>query len=65
VKTESHGCVSALSAALFVLSIPLLAQKVSPAFPRDRAKNVLDNETVAIWDVTWPKGKSTGMLERR
>jgi hypothetical protein len=65
VKTESHGRVSALSAALFVLSIPLLAQKVSPAFPRDRAKNVLDNETVAIWDVTWPKGKSTGMLERR
>ena len=50
---------------MWVGSIPVLAQKAVPAFPRDGARNVLDNATVAIWDVTWPRGKSTGPLERR
>ena len=65
MRTGFQGAGTALMAALLVCSIPLLAQKSVPAFPRDGARNVLDNATVAIWDVTWPKGKSTGLLERR
>ena len=65
MRTGFHGAVTAGLAALWVGSIPVLAQKAVPAFPRDGARNVLDNATVAIWDVTWPKGKSTGLLERR
>jgi hypothetical protein len=57
--------VGVVLTVLAVFSLPVLAQKSLPAFPRDGAKNVLDNDTVAIWDVTWPKGKSTGMRERR
>jgi hypothetical protein len=37
----------------------------TPAFPRDGARKVLENETIAIWDVTYTKGKPTGMLQRR
>src|SRR5687768_1759078 len=65
VRVGDHWIARALAAALFVGSVPLLAQKAVPAFPRDGARNVLDNDTVAIWDVTWPKGKSIGPLERR
>jgi hypothetical protein len=48
---------------LFV-SWPLLAQKGAPSFPRDGAKQLLDNQFVTIWDVTYEKGKSSGMRER-
>jgi hypothetical protein len=50
------------------LSLALHAQQVRqpvPAFPRDGARKVLENDTIAIWDVTWPKGKPTGLLQRR
>ena len=62
---QAGRMVGVVLAALSVFSLPLFAQKSGPAFPRDGAKNVLDNDTVAIWDVTWPKGKSTGLREHR
>jgi hypothetical protein len=65
VRIGRDAVAGALAAALFAGSIPLLAQKAVPAFPREGARNVLDNDTVAIWDVTWPKGRTTGLLERR
>ncbi len=32
---------------------------VEPAFPRESAKNVLDNERVRFWDYTWQTKKPT------
>lgn len=32
-----------------------------PPFPRDGAKKIFENERVAIWDVTWIKGRRTPM----
>ena len=59
-KRFGRGVIVAL-AALF-LSLPLTpAQKDTAAFPADIAKKFNENELVTIWDVTWVKGKSTGM----
>jgi predicted metal-dependent enzyme (double-stranded beta helix superfamily) len=43
------------------LSIGILAQTYPPPFPRTGATKLLENERVVVWDVTWPKGVSTGM----
>ena len=59
-------CPITLALAFAVSSTAFLsAQKSAPAFPREGVRKVQDNDTIAIWDVTWPKGKTTGMLERR
>lgn len=34
---------------------------LSPAFPRDNAKAVLDNDRVRMWDYTWTPNKPTEM----
>jgi hypothetical protein len=31
---------------------------VAPAFPREGATSVLENERVAVWNVTWPSGSA-------
>jgi hypothetical protein len=31
-----------------------------PAFPRDGVRSVIDNDRVAVWDVSWTKGSKTG-----
>jgi len=36
-----------------------LQQDLPLPFPRDTAKQVVDNDRVAVWDVHWPKGKPT------
>lgn len=51
------------AAALFVGVTSLPARKYSPAFPREFATEVKTSNGFAIWDVTWKKGKSTGMRE--
>ncbi len=52
---------------LFALLISLLplqaAQNRPPAFPREGAKQIIDNERVTVWDVTLEKGKPTPMHE--
>jgi len=50
-------------ALLFLLSGSL--QQVAPPFPREGASQLIDNERVAVWDVTWPKGKSTSMHQSK
>jgi len=52
-------------AALLLCSSVTLAQEYSPAFPRDGAKKIQENDYFAIWDVTWEKGQSTGMRKLR
>jgi predicted metal-dependent enzyme (double-stranded beta helix superfamily) len=48
--------------ALLISMLPLqAAQNLASAFPREGTKQLIDNERVAVWDVTFPKGKSTGM----
>jgi len=47
--------------ALPLLSLSGLAQNTTPAFPRDGATKVQDNDHVLTWDTTLQKGKSTGM----
>lgn len=37
------------------------AQEYSTAFPREAGRKVRESERFVIWDVTWEKGKSTGM----
>ncbi|MGH8180743.1 MAG: hypothetical protein ACRETR_07170 [Steroidobacteraceae bacterium] len=34
-----------------------------PAFPRQGAVKVLENDRVVVWDVTWPKGYRAPMHE--
>ena len=65
MKRQFTHRVSLAVVALFVLSSPLLAQMYPAPFPRDGARKVLQNDFVAVWDVTWEKGKSTGLQERR
>jgi uncharacterized protein (DUF1330 family) len=35
------------------------------AFPRDGAKQLIDNERVTVWEATWAKGKATAMHRHR
>lgn len=43
------------------LAVSARAETPGPPFPRDGAKKVAENEYFAIWDVTFEKGRSTGM----
>jgi hypothetical protein len=45
--------------AVGLLSLPLAGQTYPPPFPRMGAIPLLDNDRVAVWDVTWPKGHPT------
>ena len=53
--------------AVLVASAILIAQtaELPHAFPREGAKQVLDNERVTVWDVVWEKNKPTGMRRHR
>jgi hypothetical protein len=53
----------AVLASLLLLS-GLLRQAPS-VFPREGARQLIDNERVAVWDVTWQKGKPTAMLQSK
>jgi quercetin dioxygenase-like cupin family protein len=39
------------------------AQNYPPPFPRNAALKLFENDRVAVWDVTWPKGQPTAMHE--
>ena len=52
--------MKAIVSLLFVL-MPLQAEELPHAFPREGAKQIFDNERVTIWDVTWIKGKPSPM----
>jgi quercetin dioxygenase-like cupin family protein len=56
--------MKAILALLFTL-VPLQAQELPHAFPREGAKQLVDNERVTVWDVTWPKGKPSPMHRHR
>jgi hypothetical protein len=51
--------IFALLAAL--LPLPIQTTVVPPAFPRDGAKQLIDNERVTVWEVVSQKGKPSGM----
>jgi hypothetical protein len=53
--------VMLMLAALFIYPVSMLAQKSGSPFPQDGATKVQDNDRIVAWDVTWEKGKSTGM----
>ena len=53
----------AVLASLLLLSG--LLQQLPSAFPRPGARQLIDNERVAVWDVTWPKGKATDMFQNK
>ena len=53
----------AVLASLLLLSGML--QQVPSAFPRPGARQLIDNERVAVWDVTWEKGKPTPMFQNK
>lgn len=40
-----------------------MAQSYPPPFPREAARKLFENDRVAVWDVTWPKGQPTAMHE--
>jgi quercetin dioxygenase-like cupin family protein len=48
-------------ASLAVASVLLAAQSLPPPFPRDGATKLFENDRVAAWDVSWPKGRPTPM----
>ena len=52
--------------ALLISLLPMqAAQNLPPAFPREGAKQLIDNERVTVWDVTLAKGKATQMHQHR
>jgi hypothetical protein len=51
----------AVLASLVLLSGML--QQAPSAFPRPGARQLIDNERVAVWDVAWEKGKPTPMFQ--
>jgi quercetin dioxygenase-like cupin family protein len=44
-------------AAILSLLLLALQQDLPHAFPSENAKQIVDNERVTVWDVTWPEGK--------
>jgi hypothetical protein len=66
VRRQLVLVTSMLTVALLALSATSArAQDYPPAFPRNGAKKVLDNDMVNVWDVTWEKGKQTAMNKLR
>jgi quercetin dioxygenase-like cupin family protein len=57
--------MNTLIATLFALVSGLFQQELPHAFPRDGATLVTENERVAVWDVTWIKGKPSPMHQHR
>jgi hypothetical protein len=55
--------IKAVLASLVLLSAVL--QQAPSVFPREGAKQLIDNERVSVWDVTWAKGKPTAMLQNK
>src|SRR5436190_20302198 len=52
--------------ALLISMLPVqAAQNLPNAFPRDGAKQLIDNERVTVWDVTVAKGKPTATHQHR
>lgn len=52
--------------ALLVAAVSAAAlQSYPPAFPREDATKIFENERVVIWDVRWIKGKPSPMHEHR
>jgi hypothetical protein len=51
--------------ALWVALFPVQAPDLPHAFPRDGAKQLIDNERVTVWEVKLEKGKPTGMHRHR
>jgi predicted metal-dependent enzyme (double-stranded beta helix superfamily) len=52
---------------LLLTLLPLSAQtpELPHAFPREGAKQLIDNERVTVWEATWAKGKPTTMHRHR
>jgi len=52
-----------------LLSLLLLLSGLLPqlpfGIPRDAARQLIDNERVAVWDVTWPHGKATSIAQNK
>jgi quercetin dioxygenase-like cupin family protein len=46
---------------LFACALALTAQTYPPPFPREAARLLFENNRVAVWDVTWPKGQPTAV----
>ena len=53
----------ALAVALCLCGAAAMAQKYPPPYPRNNAKEILQNDRVNIWEVVWPKGQPTAMHE--
>jgi len=49
--------------ALCVCTARSMGQSYPPPFPREAARKLFENDRVAVWDVTWPKGQPTAMHE--
>lgn len=50
---------------LMMALLPVQAQNLPHAFPRDGARQLIDNERVTVWEVTSQKGKPTAMHRHR
>jgi quercetin dioxygenase-like cupin family protein len=48
-----------------VFALTLQSTELPHAFPRPGAKQLVDNERVTIWDVTWIKGKPSPMHKHK
>ena len=51
--------------SLWLALTSLLAQELPHAWPRDGARPLVENDRVAVWDVTWIKGKPSPMHRHR
>src|SRR5215510_2717779 len=55
--------IKTVLALMLAMAAPM--QTLPPQFPRDGAKQLVDNERVTVWDATWPKGKAMPSYRNR
>lgn len=63
--TDRQPLLLVVFLCLVMASASTVAQDLPHAFPRDGARQLLDNDRVTIWDVTWIKGKPSPMHRHR
>jgi quercetin dioxygenase-like cupin family protein len=61
MNKTTRKLLSVLAFCVCACSLP--AQNYPPPFPREAAQKLFENDRVAVWDVTWPKGQPTAMHE--
>jgi predicted metal-dependent enzyme (double-stranded beta helix superfamily) len=68
VQSKIGGTIGAMITTIFAFLmtlLPLQTPQLPHAFPRDGAKQLIDNERVTVWEAVFERGKPTPMHQHR